>query len=89
MKKIFFSLSILCLTATVTPNANAKSGGNNSNEISVPASQIPQRVLTQFASTYRGATNVQWNVLPPAYYGTAIYQAKFKLNGSNVKVNFL
>lgn len=84
-----FALCLFCLAATVAPNVNAKSGGNNATEVSVPASNIPARVLTQLANNYPGATNVQWSILPPAYYGTTIYQAKFKFNGIKTKVNFL
>ena len=83
-----FSLCLLGLMAAATPTANAKSGGSNSTEVSVPVSQIPQRVLTQFASIYHGATNVQWSILPPAYYGSTIYKAKFKFNGAKSTASF-
>lgn len=85
MKKILFAVCIMLASSTFTVPAHA--GGNSAKDVTtVPSTQVPQRILMQFHSMYPGATNVQWELLPPAYYGSTQYRASFKLNGFKMKV---
>lgn len=94
MKKLILVLMILGAsvsligigTAPVYASGGKGGGGNNSNKIS--ASQVPAPVISSFKTGFPAATQTEWEVTPPVYYGPTIYTASFKQNGQKWQANY-
>ena len=90
MKKLIFALFILCASVTLisistetvyASGGKGGSGGGGGTSNKIPASQVPAPVKKNFKADFPTATQVEWEYTP-VYYGTPVYTANFKLNGT-------
>ncbi len=92
MRKLI--LAFLLLSASVSlvgisrTNVFASGGKGGSNGNKIPASQVPAPVMGSFKAGFPAATQTEWEVTPPVYYGPAIYTASFKQNGQKWQANY-
>ncbi len=89
MKKVLLAVLLLTSASAITlGNAHAASvmmpaSGDGRH---IPASQVPEAVMTSFTTMFPNAKNVQWEV--EKEHGQKVYQAEFTQNGKRWKAQF-